>query len=72
MIIFIPSVLFIFSDAAAMNKWKKSKSKIRYNSKYRMYLWVGGKGVAKPFIPDDSCGDDIFEGAMEVNYLREY
>eukprot|EP01035_Chromulina_nebulosa_P031221 gene31221-41598_t len=25
----------------------------------------GGKGVAKPFVPDESCGDDIFEGAME-------
>eukprot|EP01038_Epipyxis_sp_PR26KG_P014959 gene14959-20124_t len=25
----------------------------------------GGRGVAKPFTPDDSCGDDIFDGAME-------
>jgi len=25
----------------------------------------GGRGTAKPFIPDDSCGDDIFDGAME-------
>jgi hypothetical protein len=25
----------------------------------------GGRGTMKPFIPDDSCGDDIFEGAME-------
>merc|ERR1719498_1614555 len=25
----------------------------------------GGRGTAKPFIPDDTCGDDIFEGAME-------
>jgi len=25
----------------------------------------GGRGTAKPFSPDDSCGDDIFEGAME-------
>lgn len=25
----------------------------------------GGRGVAKPFQPDDSCGDDIFDGAME-------
>ena len=24
----------------------------------------GGRGVAKPFAPDDSCGDDIFDGAM--------
>lgn len=23
----------------------------------------GGKGIPKPFLPDDSCGDDIFEGA---------
>lgn len=25
----------------------------------------GGRGVAKPFMPDDSCGDDIFDGAMD-------
>lgn len=25
----------------------------------------GGRGDPHPFIPDDSCGDDIFEGAME-------
>jgi hypothetical protein len=25
----------------------------------------GGRGVPKPFQPDDGCGDDIFEGAME-------
>jgi hypothetical protein len=25
----------------------------------------GGRGTPKPFIPDDSCGSDIFEGAME-------
>lgn len=25
----------------------------------------GGKGTLKPFVPDDSCGDDIFEGAIE-------
>ena len=25
----------------------------------------GGRGTAKPFTPDDSCGDDIFDGAME-------
>lgn len=25
----------------------------------------GGRGTPKPFAPDDSCGDDIFEGAME-------
>ena len=25
----------------------------------------GGRGNAKPFTPDDSCTDDIFEGAME-------
>jgi hypothetical protein len=25
----------------------------------------GGRGTAKPFSPDDSCGNDIFEGAME-------
>lgn len=25
----------------------------------------GGKGTKKPFVPDDSCGDDIFDGAME-------
>jgi hypothetical protein len=25
----------------------------------------GGRGTAKPFTPDDSCGDDIWEGAME-------
>jgi len=25
----------------------------------------GGRGALKPFIPDDSCGDDIFEGALE-------
>lgn len=25
----------------------------------------GGRGQARPFIPDDSCTDDIFEGAME-------
>jgi len=25
----------------------------------------GGRGAPKPFVPDDSCGDDIFEGAME-------
>ena len=25
----------------------------------------GGRGEALPFIPDDSCHDDIFEGAME-------
>ena len=24
----------------------------------------GGRGTPKPFIPDDGCGDDIFEGAM--------
>jgi len=24
----------------------------------------GGKGTPKPFSPDDSCGDDIFDGAM--------
>ena len=24
----------------------------------------GGRGTPKPFTPDDSCGDDIFEGAM--------
>lgn len=24
----------------------------------------GGRGIAKPFSPDDSCGDDIFDGAM--------
>lgn len=24
----------------------------------------GGRGTPKPFVPDDSCGDDIFEGAM--------
>jgi len=26
----------------------------------------GGRGTPKPFVPDDSCGDDIFEGAMEA------
>lgn len=25
----------------------------------------GGRGTAKPFSPDDSCGDDIFDGAMD-------
>lgn len=25
----------------------------------------GGRGIPKPFQPDDSCGDDIFDGAME-------
>mmetsp|Transcript_28353 Transcript_28353/g.62805 ORF Transcript_28353/g.62805 Transcript_28353/m.62805 type:complete len:740 (-) Transcript_28353:392-2611(-) len=25
----------------------------------------GGRGSPHPFTPDDSCGDDIFEGAME-------
>lgn len=25
----------------------------------------GGRGTPHPFLPDDSCGDDIFEGAME-------
>ena len=25
----------------------------------------GGKGTPRPFLPDDSCHDDIFEGAME-------
>lgn len=25
----------------------------------------GGRGTPKAFAPDDSCGDDIFEGAME-------
>lgn len=25
----------------------------------------GGRGTPKPFSPDDSCGDDIFDGAME-------
>merc|ERR1719223_385597 len=25
----------------------------------------GDKGTTKPFTPDDSCGDDIFEGAMD-------
>lgn len=25
----------------------------------------GGRGTPHPFVPDDSCGDDIFEGAME-------
>ena len=25
----------------------------------------GGRGTPRPFSPDDSCGDDIFEGAME-------
>lgn len=25
----------------------------------------GGRGTAKPFKPDDTCTDDIFEGAME-------
>lgn len=25
----------------------------------------GGRGTPKPFNPDDSCGDDIFEGAMD-------
>lgn len=25
----------------------------------------GGKGTPTPFLPDDSCGDDIFDGAME-------
>jgi len=25
----------------------------------------GGRGTPKQFTPDDSCGDDIFEGAME-------
>lgn len=25
----------------------------------------GGRGAARPFIPDDTCTDDIFEGAME-------
>ena len=24
----------------------------------------GGKGTPRPFLPDDTCGDDIFEGAM--------
>lgn len=24
----------------------------------------GGRGTPKPFVPDDSCGDDIFDGAM--------
>ena len=24
----------------------------------------GGRGTAKPFTPDDTCTDDIFEGAM--------
>ncbi len=24
----------------------------------------GGRGTPKPFSPDDSCGDDIFDGAM--------
>lgn len=25
----------------------------------------GGRGDPHPFVPDDSCTDDIFEGAME-------
>jgi len=25
----------------------------------------GGRGTPHPFVPDDSCGDDIFDGAME-------
>jgi hypothetical protein len=25
----------------------------------------GGRGAPHPFIPDDTCGDDIFDGAME-------
>lgn len=25
----------------------------------------GGRGEPRPFLPDDSCGEDIFEGAME-------
>jgi hypothetical protein len=25
----------------------------------------GGKGTKRPFVPDDTCGDDIFDGAME-------
>jgi hypothetical protein len=24
----------------------------------------GGKGTPRPFLPDDTCGDDIFDGAM--------